>query len=266
MISKKISIVAILAAFCSGTTIPAKAQKVCVGFGPQAPRDIAGKEGTNKTAFTLAPPAERLNLCNLHTHTNAEHKGPGFSIFAGSGEFGGHKCNESDSLTSSELQDPTDGKGAYKGVKPGDTIEVHWVYTNCDVKPGETLGACLSDACTNPQLRVEAQVFLLVNDPNALNFEDFGYDGNVVGGLHQPKALPSGTGSPVTYFGSTTGSSYTEQKCSPLTGTWSVRPQCAKLDISSLHRWAEKGNIFKETKSHGVRQIVRSKQLLAPID
>ena len=47
-----------------------------------------------------------------------------------------------------------------RGVKPGDTIEVHWVYSSCDVSPGKTLGACLSDACVNPQLRVETQVFL----------------------------------------------------------------------------------------------------------
>jgi len=45
-----------------------------------------------------------------------------------------------------------------------------------------------------------------------------------------------------------------------------VRPQCAKLDISSLNRWAEAGNVFNETKSHGVRQLVTAPELLAPIE
>ena len=58
---------------------------------------------------------------------------------------------------------------ALEGSVEGDTIEVHWVHTTCDVDPGKGLGSCLSDACANPQLRVEAQVFLVVNDENALS-------------------------------------------------------------------------------------------------
>ncbi len=238
---------------------------MCTGYGPQTPRDISQVEGLNKRIFTLAPPSTEMNLCNIHTHTNAEHKGPGFSIFAGSDDHGGYQCNNSDDLTEAELKMP-EGKGAYKGVKPGDTIEVHWVHTSCDIEPGKGLGSCLSDACANPELRVETQVFLVVNDKNALNFEDFGYDGNIVGGLHQPKSLPTGTGDPVVFAGSTTGPKYTEQKCSPLQVTWSVRPQCAKVDINSLNAWAAEGNVFEETYSHGVRQLVTAPELLSPIN
>lgn len=128
------------------------------------------------------------------------------------------------------------------------------------------LGACLSDDCTDPLLRVEAQVFLVANDPDALNFNDFVYANTERGGLHQPKALPSGTGEPVVFRDSSTGPGYTQSKCSPLKVTWSVRPQCAKLDIGSLHSWAESGNVFKETESHGVRQLVTAPELLAPIE
>ena len=116
--------------------------------------------------FALAPASTEMNLCNIHTHTNAEHKGPGFSIFVNDTDSGGYACNETASLSETELTDPTDGNGAYKGVKPGDTIEVHWVHSSCDIAPGEGLGACLNDACTDPVLRVEAQTFLVVNDPN----------------------------------------------------------------------------------------------------
>ena len=244
---------------------PAVGQEICAGYGPQTPRDISMKAGANTRLFAMAPAASRMNLCNLHTHTNAEHKGPDFSVSAGDGEHGGWKCNETNSLTEAELQEP-EGEAHYKGVKPGDTIEVHWVYSSCDVAPGESLGSCLNDACVNPQLRVEAQVFLVVNDPNALDFGDFAYAGNVVGGLHQANSLPTGTGAPIVFAGSTTGPSFSESQCSPFQVTWSVRPSCAKLDISSLHRWAASGNIFKEDHSHGVRQLVTSPELLAPID
>jgi hypothetical protein len=247
-------------------TALASAQEICQGFGPQTPRDISSTAGTNKSLFPLAAGPERLNLCNIHTHTNAEHKAPGFEVFVGDGENGGYRCNDTEQLTEAELTDPAGGHGAFHGVKPGDTIEVHWVFTSCDVMPGEGLGACLSEQCANPALRVEAQAFLVVNDPDALDFAEFAYDNNIVDGFHQPKSLPVDTGDPVVFRGSTTGPSFTEATCSPLQVTWSVRPACARLDIGSLYRWAEAGNVFKEDHSHGVRQLVTAPELLAPIE
>ena len=251
-----------LCAIAVGLTAPASAMQLCQGFGPQTPRDISDKQGTNKRAFSRAPASGALNLCNIHFHTNAEHKGPGFSIFAGKGKHGGYRCNESAKLTEAELKAPD--ASICKGVKPGDTIEVHWVHTSCDITPGQGLGSCLSKSCANPQLRVEAQTFLVVNDPNAANFSDFAYAGNVVNGLHQAKALPSGTGAPVVFAGSTTGPKYTQSACSPLQVTWSVRPSCMKIDISSLNKWCS-GNVFKEEHAHGVRQLVTAPELLAKI-
>ena len=239
---------------------------LCLDAGPQTPRDISSSAGSNPVRFELAPAASELNLCNIHTHTNAEHKGPGFSVFVNDTDNGGYACNDAATLTEAELLDPSNGQGAYKGVKPGDTIEVHWVYSSCDIAPGEGLGACLNDTCTDPVLRVEAQTFLVVNDPNALDFTEFDYPGSATNGRHQPNSLPTGTGEPIVFRGSTTGPSYTQSSCSPLQVTWSVRPSCARLDISSLHRWAAEGNVFNETKSHGVRQLVTAEQLLAPID
>lgn len=258
--------VALVGATVLATPSQVSAQDICQGFGPQTPRDISLTSGSNPRDFSLAPPSTQMNLCNIHSHTNAEHKGPGFSVSAGDGTYGGFKCNETDSLTEAELVEPTENAGAYKQVKPGDTIEVHWVHTSCDITPGEGLGSCLSDACANPQLRVETQVFLVVNDPDALDFTEYAYGGNVVDGLHQPKALPTGTGDPVQFTGSTTGPSFTQATCSPLQVTWSVRPQCAKVDINSLNKWAAEGNVFNETKSHGVRGLVTAPELLSPIN
>lgn len=237
----------------------------CQDAGPQTPRDISLTVGNNAASFALAGAPDELNLCNIHTHTNAEHKGPGFEVFVNDSDFGGYACNDAASLTAEELRDPYDGNGPYHNVKPGDTIEVHWVHSSCDVAPGPGLRSCLSDSCEKPRLRVEAQTFLLVNDPHAADFGDFTYAGTVRGDLHQAKALPDSTGTPVIFRGSTTGPSYNDQVCSPAQVTWSVRPQCARLDIHSLHRWAESDNVFKETRSHGVRQLVTNPDLLAPI-
>ncbi len=253
---------ALVTGFSLGTQ--AIAAETCKGYGPQTPRDIGSKAGSNPRSFTMAPSPENMNLCNIHFHTNAEHKGPGFSVSGGEGEHGGFKCNETDGLTKAELEDPTNGHGTCHGVKPGDTVEVHWVYTSCDVKPGKGLGSCLSEQCANPQLRVETQVFLAVNDSNAADFGSYTYGGNMVNALHQPKALPSGTGDPVLFLGSTTGPSFTEEKCSPLQVTWSVRPNCSKVDAASLHEWC-KGNVFKEDHAHGIRQLVTAPELLATI-
>ena len=96
-------------------------------MGPQTPRDISSAFGLNPESFPLAPPANEMNLCNIHTHTNAEHKGPGFGVFVSDADDGGYACNETAELSAAEL---APAQGAYKGVKPGDTIEVHWVHTS----------------------------------------------------------------------------------------------------------------------------------------
>lgn len=242
----------------------------CTGFGPQTPRDIDQTAGENKRTFNIAPPATDLNLCNIHLHKNAEHKAKAFPIFAGKGDGhgyqSGYQCSISKTLSTAEMA-PTKDKicdSAHGDLKPGDTIEVHWVFSSCDIKPGPTLGACLSEKCANPELRVETQVFTLVNDPGALDFNTLQYDGNRVAGLHQPKALPTGTGTPVEFTGSTTGPAYSAQACSPYQVTWSVRPDCAKIDINTIGNFC-KGNVFKEDHAHGVRKLVTNPKLLSKI-
>lgn len=264
------SMTALVLAACTANTVEETTETVtaeveqglCLSAGPQTPRDITSVSGSNPVMFPMAPSYENMNLCNIHTHTNAEHKGPGFSIFVGATDDGGYACNMTADLTAAEL---APAPGAYKGVKPGDTIEVHWVHTTCDAEPGEGLGACVPEGCTDPVLRVEAQVFLVVNDADALDFTEMAYGaGYRVDGRPQAKMIPSDTGTPIEFLGSTTGPSYTQSTCSPAQVTWNVRPNCAKVDINSLHRWAE-GNVFNETQSHGVRQLVTAEPLLSPI-
>lgn len=165
----------------------------CHLAGPQSPRDIDGLVGTNSSIFSFAPDYQQMNLCNIHFHDQAEHKAKDFAVFAGDESLGGgYQCGISQTLSSNELK-PVSGP-VCKGLKPGDTVEVHWVHSSCNVKPGPGLGSCTSNACANPNLRVEAQVFTLVNDSSALQFEEFIYDDNVVDGYHQALALPTNSG------------------------------------------------------------------------
>ena len=248
----------------------AAAGEVCVGFGPQTPRDIDSRKGENKRVFMLAPSYKQMNLCNIHFHKNAEHKAKGFSIYAGDGDGhgyeSGYQCAISKKLSAAELAPAGKPicKGEHGDIKPGDTIEVHWVHSSCDVKPGNGLGSCLSASCSNPELRVETQVFTVVNDPKALDFTKFDYDGTMVNGYHQAKSIPSNTGKPVEFMGSTTGPKYNDQACSPLLVSWSVRPSCAKVDINSVGKWCEK-NAFGEDHAHGVRKLVADPKLLSTI-
>jgi len=63
-----------------------------------------------------------------------------------------YECNDTGALSAAELAEPAGGAGTCGHVKPGDTIEAHWVYSSCDVAPGPGLGSCLGKACANPDL------------------------------------------------------------------------------------------------------------------
>jgi len=238
------------------------------GFGPQSPRDIDVLSGTNNRIFSEAPAYTEMNLCNIHFHKNAEHKGGEFTTYAGNGDghgyLSGYKYDPAN-LSKSELK-PVRGKvcdNKHGALQSGDTIEVHYVHSTAQVNPGPTLGSCLSEAIGNPQLRVETQVYVLVNDKKALDFGDLAAH-STVNGLNQATGIPKNTGAPVQYEGSTTGPGYNE-KGSPFQVSWSVRPKVAKVDIKSVGDWC-KGNTFNEDHAHGVRNLVKNPDLLSEIN
>ena len=236
------------------------------GFGPQAPRDIDSKAGKNDIVFSQAPDYTAMNLCNIHFHESAEHKGGEFTTYAGNGDgkgsgsgykYNGH-LSHAESAATEEVCNSEHGSLAV-----GDTFEVHYVHSTADITPGATLGSCLAaDVDNNPQLRVMAQVYVLVNDKNAL---DFGKLATVskVNGKYQAVNMPTNLGTPVSYIGSTTGPSYNE-KGSPFQVSWSVYPKVAKVNIATVGAWC-KGNQFKEDHAHGVRNLVKNPDLLSEI-
>ncbi|MCC7069974.1 MAG: cadmium carbonic anhydrase [Deltaproteobacteria bacterium] len=225
----------------------------CVAAGPQAPRDISKHEGNNKVLFSQTPELAKMHLCNVHFHRFAEHRASAYSIFVEDGEHSGWACQQPPPRHA-----PRDDHEVYEGcagVAPGDTIEAHWVYTTCDltakgVKPlGGGLQGCMTESCANPQLRVEAQVFLLAEN------------GTVRFNGSAPVTSDEGA---VRYTGSTTGPKFSNKHCSPLQVSWSVRPTCTPLNIHDFAKWCAT-NKYQEKHGHGVRELVTKPELLSPI-
>lgn len=237
------------------------------GFGPQSPRDLDTLTGSNARVFEAAPAHTDMNLCNIHFHESAEHRGGEFTLYAGNGDGAGYGTGfkYSGTLSAAELAPFGEEIGVteHGSLVPGDTIEVHYVFSTAQVAPGPTLGSCLSEAINNPQLRVETQVMVLVNDPTALDFQMLA-EHAVVDGFHQALNIPGDTGTPVEYAGSTTGPVYNETG-SPFQVTWSVRPEVVKVNIASVGAWLE-DNVFDEDHAHGVRNLVLNPDLIAPIE
>jgi len=230
----------------------------CNEAGPQAPRDITNTAGSNPVSFDVAPPATDMHLCDIHFHRFAEHRASGYTELAGEGDHKGYVCNGVKPATSHGEGHGT-GKGC-GGIAAGDTIEVHWVYTTCDVKPGPTLGSCFTDTCKDPQLRVEARVFNLTDDGSGADFAKFRT--SETGKVTLPEATD-----PVTYLGSTTGPSYNDGSCSPFNVTWNVSSVCTPLEINSINEWCGTGNNpFEEDHAHGVRKLVQDQKLLSAIN
>ncbi len=237
-----------------------------LGFGPQSPRDINLRDGTNDRVFGTAPPASEMTLCDIHFHEGAEHRGGQFTTYAGNGDGQGYGTGFQYDGTLSEAElapvGRVVGEGAHGDLVPGDTIEIHFVHSTAQATLGPTLATCLSDAIGNPQLRVETVVAVLVSDGGA----DFTEMARIeeIDGLNQVPNLPTDLGEPVVYGGSTTGPSY-NQAGSPFQVTWSVRPNVVKLDIASVDAWLG-DNPFGERDAHGVRNLVVNPALLSPIE
>ncbi|MGI9475394.1 MAG: delta-class carbonic anhydrase [Hyphomicrobiaceae bacterium] len=229
----------------------------CVKAGPQAPRDITKLVGGNSVSFALAPFAADMNLCDIHFHRNAEHRASGYSKLAGKGDHKGYVCNGSKE-SHDRSHDNRGGSGCV-GISAGDTIEVHWVFTSCDVKPGPTLNSCFTKTCKNPKLRVEARVFNLTDDGSGANFASFSDYSS--GKVKVPAAVK-----PVQYLGSTTGAGYNDGTCSPFHVTWNVTSACQHLELKTINNWCGKTkNAFAEDHAHGVRMLVTDRSLLSPI-
>jgi Delta carbonic anhydrase len=235
--------------------------------GPQSPRDLSNPKGSNPIVFGSAPSRTLMNLCNIHFHEAAEHRGGEYTTYVGNGDGkgGGSGYRYNGVLSATELKPISEkvGHTEHGELLPGSTIEIHFVHSTASVKPGPTLASCLSKENVNPQLRVEAVVAVLVNDRKAADFARIA-ELAVVNGYQAAPNIPDNLGKPVVYSGSTTGPKYNVVP-SPLQVTWSVRPKVIKVDILSVAKWL-KANPFQEDHAHGVRSLVVDPALLSPIE
>jgi hypothetical protein len=129
-------------------------------------------------------------------------------------------------------------------VENGDKVEFHWVYTNCipPVPPVQGLDNCVCDR-RDMVLRVYAQGYLVT---------DSGGDvAEPANGL-------------VRYPGSTTGTSFNSDKCSPAKVNWAVSPAILPLSKSALAAWCETNPWPNEDHPHGSRDLVTAPEWLAP--
>jgi len=223
----------------------------CIGAGPQAPRDVDSLAGTNAVTFEMAPATADMNLCNVHFHRNAEHKAAAYSTFVKDGDHSGWACQEP---AAGRLENEHAEYEGCQGIAEGDTIEVHWVYTTCDTESagvtpmGGGLNACMTTTCSNPELRVAAQVFVLQKN----------------GELKFANSPISSDDPTVSYIGSTTGPTFNNNHCSPFQVTWDVITSCRTLDIDDFSKWCS-NNQYHENHAHGVRELVTPEKLLSKI-
>ena len=151
----------------------------------------------------MAPEASEMNLCNIHTHTNAEHKGPGFGVFVSAAADGGFACNETPNLTDAEL---APASGAYQGRAAPATRSRCIGFTRPatpprakGLAPASRRVAAIRSCAWRPRSFSPSTTRTPSTSPT------MAYGGNVVEGRHQAKSLPSNTGDPVLFRGSTTG-------------------------------------------------------------
>jgi hypothetical protein len=235
--------------------------------GPQSPRSILDGSGNQAANLAKAPPFEALNLCNVHFHRGAEHRGHGFLDPADPAENRDFVCNEDPEIEATkERYRPTRGKEVEcSELSPNDTIEIHWVFTSCPVNTERTsLNACL---CDGQQLRVESQVFLLSDKDTAVKMSELAEFGkNNTGSSPVPAPVQSilKNRDSVEYLGSTTGPHFTNEVCSPFLVTWNVRKNCEKLSVKELKNWCE-DNEFKAEAAHGARGLVTDRTRLSII-
>ena len=225
-----------------------------VTAGPQAPRNIDSAYGTNTTKFKTAFNTEKMNLCDIHYHWNAEHKSAKFSTAVDTGNDHSGWATRFPKYLSHDDREEHDVGGLDHpiGVTPGDTIEVHFVHTSCnvnyaDLDPDNGLGNCSTSVCANPQLRVIAQVFEVTDDEHA-DVKD----------LDHPMKHDDER---VVYTGSTTGSKYNNGHCSPLQVTWDVKKTPATINGEDLAKWSH----HHKQHAHAVRELVTHDDLLSPI-
>jgi len=97
-------------------------------------------------------------------------------------------------------------------------------------------GAANGRGQLNPMINVKAQIVQIVNDPEAPDYPNM-IDSWIEGGPFKRSVM---------YAGSTTGTKFNNEICSPYAITWYVNKECVKVSAASFD------NMCKDMKEHGM--------------
>jgi len=265
----------------------------CDDAEPQAPRDLmpdATGQMTPKAAVLSEAQKALLPMVNVHFHLGAEHKAeaysdstaidkydeahdgrrPGFMTHHADNKYDegevrpGFMCTTSD--LSEDQKKPYEFEFCKGDVAVGKTYEIHYVYSSAGFTDAEADAAGVDGiddriagsafngrGLLNPVVVTEAQVFQIVQ-----------------GAKHHVDDLLHGWSGDheecVIYAGSTTGTSYNNEVCSPYSVTWHVDTACYRVSPEVFDnlckQMKELYNLKSDLFPHGSRILVDSKYVV----
>jgi len=249
------------------------------GMGEQSGANVTkgynGKKATDVVPITS--PYREKGLCpvNVHWHLGTEHYSKGQYDEEGSGpiEFHegriGFQCRYYDK-EDPRFSTPYDWQWCI-GMTVGQTYEVHWPHSAagecnspwqyqtpfydgvfCNLPADAIKGLTRQDVASN--VGVQSQSFTVVND------EDYYYP-DLFTGMIVDEAQGKGTDMAI-YTGSTTGTSRSNEICSPFNPiTWQVDRKCHLISASSFDKMckdmsSQADNLKDDLYAHGSRPLV----------
>lgn len=243
----------------------------CKDAEPQSPRNLtSGAPGKlNPKAATLSVhEAKRLPLVNIHFHLGAEHTSEEYNdgseseaYDAGVGDSReprpGFMCTTDDF----KKRDMKSYTFEYcEGVEVGKTYEVHYVHSSAGYSKRQLKregidgvddglgGAANGRNLLNPMIVVQGVVFQIVNGDD----DDY----SLVDGLTKADYTSS-----VKYPGSTTGTSFNNDICSPYAITWHVDKKCHRVSPKTFDNLCkhmkERYDEKQDLHAHGCRKLVK---------
>ena len=209
----------------------------CADAEVQSPRDVTtGYVGTKDPRVAMLPDGVRSSMVqvNTHFHLGTEHRSGGqydlppqttSTTLLGRHHADpqlGHYCQAQTSLSAAQLT-PYAFQHCDPATAVGQTYENHYVWSTGGTSIGDGLAGAFART-DNAAVLVEAQVYVIVNDPAAPVHSD------MMHGMNKTLATDA-----VKYLGSTTGTSYNNgPSCSPYSITWHVDKTCHLVSAQSF--------------------------------
>ena len=242
----------------------------CGAAEVQSPRDVSvGAPGTRSTRGI--PPISAASITqmvhvNTHFHLGAEHKSAGqydnmppSNVNTNPTGEEGHELRPgwfcaTDALT--PQQKARYEFAACEGVEVGNTYEIHSVWSTGGATIADGLGGAFART-NNANVAVQGQVFVVVNDDSPGLASQ-----NLANGWDSQLALADS----VKYYGSTTGTSFDNEFCSPYAISWHVDRKCHLVGASSFDKMCadlKALGLKKDLMPHSSRELVKP-EFVAP--